>query len=129
MKKLFIHSYLFLFVLGTVFLVSCQKSDINNSNTPYLDSFASCIADSGAKLYAAFWCPHCNEQKKMFGNSWKNIESRVYVECSKPDRTQTEVCRQLNIRAYPTWKFADGSELIGKQDFSALSQKTGCILA
>jgi thiol-disulfide isomerase/thioredoxin len=29
------------------------------------DEFAKCLTDNGAKFYGAFWCPHCQAQKKM----------------------------------------------------------------
>ncbi|MEM3373914.1 MAG: thioredoxin domain-containing protein [Candidatus Woesearchaeota archaeon] len=122
MKKIYFFLFFITFIL---FLSSCSKNNIETKN---LDNFAECIANSNAKLYAAFWCPHCKEQKEMFGSSWDKIKDRVYVECSNPDRTQTEICRQQNIRGYPTWKFSDGSELLGKQDFYTLAQKTGCEL-
>ena len=31
-----------------------------------LDQFALCLGDKGAVFYGAFWCPHCQNQKKMF---------------------------------------------------------------
>src|SRR3989344_3569664 len=35
------------------------------------DPFAQCLTDNGAKMFGAYWCPHCSDQKKMFGSSWK----------------------------------------------------------
>ncbi|PIN75475.1 hypothetical protein COV18_02890 [Candidatus Woesearchaeota archaeon CG10_big_fil_rev_8_21_14_0_10_37_12] len=93
------------------------------SSTNY-DSFAQCLTDNGATFYGAFWCPHCTEQKEMFGSSVGLID---YVECSLPGgQGQTEVCQQAKIESYPTWEFADGSRQVGKLSFEALSQKTGC---
>ncbi|MFH1400946.1 MAG: hypothetical protein ABIH41_05485, partial [Nanoarchaeota archaeon] len=37
--------------------------------TPALDDFARCLTQSGATMYGASWCPHCNDQKEMFGSS------------------------------------------------------------
>ena len=31
------------------------------------DSFAQCLATKQAKMYGLYWCPHCVEQKEMFG--------------------------------------------------------------
>lgn len=44
-----------------------------------LDPLASGIASKGAKFYGAFWCPHCQAQKKIFDNAARLLP---YVECS-----------------------------------------------
>jgi len=90
------------------------------------DSFAQCLTDKGATFYGAYWCPHCANQKNLFGSSMKNVN---YVECSLPNKAgQTEICIQKNITGYPTWEFADGNRTYGEQSFEKLSQKTGCAL-
>lgn len=90
------------------------------------DTLAQCIADSGAKFYGAFWCPHCQNQKKMFGDSQKLLP---YVECSTPDQQgRTQVCIDNNIESYPTWVFTDGSRLQGEIPLSTLAEKTSCEL-
>ncbi|RMD57666.1 hypothetical protein D6825_03325 [Candidatus Woesearchaeota archaeon] len=89
-------------------------------------AFAQCVTDSGAKMYGAYWCPHCNEQKRMFGASWDIIN---YVECSLPNRAgQTEACKIAGIQSYPTWEFGDGERVSGTQTLAQLSEKTGCSL-
>jgi len=88
------------------------------------DAFASCLSEKGAVFYGAFWCPHCSDQKNMFGSSAKYIP---YVECSTSDgRSQLQVCRDAGVEGYPTWVFADGSMLSGIQSFSTLAERTGC---
>lgn len=90
------------------------------------DGLAQCLKDKGAIFYGAFWCPHCQEQKKTFGNSAKLLP---YVECSNPDgKTQTQVCIDKQVQSYPTWEFTDGSRLNGEQTPQALAEKTGCEL-
>lgn len=90
------------------------------------DSFAKCIAASGAKFYGAFWCPHCAAQKALFGTS---VQYLPYVECSLPDESgQTQICIDHGITEYPTWVFADGSTSTGETDLATLSAKTGCPL-
>ncbi|HME86954.1 MAG TPA: hypothetical protein VKE88_00920 [Candidatus Nanoarchaeia archaeon] len=93
---------------------------------PNYDDFASCITDEGATFYGAFWCPHCLDQKKAFGSSIKHI---LYIECSSPDgNSQTQACKDAGVESYPTWKFADGSTIVGEATFEQLSAKTGCPL-
>ncbi|MBI4085700.1 MAG: hypothetical protein HY433_00415 [Candidatus Liptonbacteria bacterium] len=90
------------------------------------DDFAKCIKDSGAIFYGAFWCPRCQSQKAMFGNSARLLP---YVECSLPGGSgQTPVCIANGIRGYPAWVFKDGSRLSGEIPFATISEKTGCAL-
>lgn len=90
-----------------------------------LDAFTQCLKSSGAEFYGAFWCPHCNEQKDEFGSSKRYLP---YIECSNPDNTQTQICIDKKIEGYPTWIFADGTSLSGKQSLEILAEKTKCVL-
>ena len=99
---------------------------INGAATAEQMAFAQCLTDSGAMMYGAYWCPHCQSQKEMFGASWDIIN---YVECSLPNRGgQTEACNLAGIQSYPTWEFSDGERVTGVQTFAQLSEKTGCPL-
>lgn len=88
------------------------------------DGLAQCLTDSGAKFYGAFWCPHCQTQKALFGKSAKLLP---YVECSQADgKGQLQVCIDEKIEGYPTWQFADGTRVSGEQTFAQLAEKTNC---
>ncbi len=57
----------------------------------------------GAKEYIAWWCPHCHEQKQLFGKeAYKEID---HIECgdggtdSRPD-----LCKAAKIPGFPTWQ-------------------------
>lgn len=103
----------------------CDSSDSSFKIISY-DKFASCLQDKKAVLYGAFWCPHCQTQKKLFGASEKLVP---YVECSTTDGTaQTQACIDKKITTYPTWEFADGSRLLGEIPLQTLSEKTSCDL-
>ena len=89
------------------------------------DDLAKCLDEKGVKLYGAFWCPHCQQQKQMFGSSQKYLN---YVECSTPDgESQNEVCASKNITSYPTWELSNGTRIVGEQTFEDLSKISGCI--
>lgn len=89
-----------------------------------MDLFAKCLTTNGAKLYGASWCPHCQDQKKAFGESVQFVN---YIECaSGGSKVQAQVCKDAGITGYPTWKFADNSEILGKATFDQLSEKTLC---
>jgi hypothetical protein len=91
-----------------------------------LDDFAKCINNSGAKFYNAFWCNHCQTQKKMFGSSSKYLPS---IECSTLDgQAQTQVCKDAGIQYYPTWEFIDKERLTGLIELEVLAEKTQCVL-
>jgi hypothetical protein len=94
------------------------------------DAFATCIKDSGAKFYGAFWCPHCQAQKARFG---KSAQYLPYIECSTPDgQGQLQVCKDLNINSYPTWYFptASGTPIVvgGEIELADLASRTSCVL-
>ncbi len=120
-KSIFIWSIVGIVVIaGIFFLVSA------NSKPGKLDVFAQCLKDKGAVFYAAFWCPHCQAQKAMFG---KSAELLPYTECSTADgKGQLAVCTEKNVTGYPTWEFADGSRESGEVSLQKLSEKTGCQL-
>jgi uncharacterized membrane protein/glutaredoxin len=69
---------------------------------PMLRALAVHLADQGVIMYGADWCPHCQDQKAMFGAAAKRLP---YVECSMGAQTagQTAECRNARINTYPTW--------------------------
>lgn len=90
------------------------------------DSFATCIKDSGAIFYGAFWCPHCHNQKALFGTAERFLP---YVECSNPDgKSQNETCNDAGVESYPTWVFPNGEKLTGEISLETLAAKTSCLL-
>ncbi len=97
-----------------------------NAGPKNLAPFANCLKNSGAEFYGTFWCPHCQDQKKLFGIAKSLLP---YIECSTPDGTgQTQVCKDKGIEGYPTWIFADGTQLSGLQSLQVLADKTQCTL-
>lgn len=119
-------------VVGVVVIVGGLVTIlVSQANKPgKYDAFAQCIADSGAKMYGAFWCPHCQAQKAMFGKSAKKLP---YVECSTPDgKSQLQVCKDKQIEGYPTWILADGTRIPNESSsgvsFETLAAKTNCQL-
>jgi uncharacterized membrane protein len=74
-------------------------------------ALAKHLKQMGVKKYGAYWCPHCYEQKQLFGKeAWKEIE---YIECAsdgKGKNPQPDLCREKGIQSFPTW------EIKGKLD-------------
>ncbi len=91
-----------------------------------LDGFAKCLNAKDAKMYGAWWCPHCSDQKEMFGYAFQYVN---YTECSPENqRTIKDTCKQAGIKNFPTWQFADGSRMEGPQPLAVLGEKAGCRL-
>ncbi len=115
-----------LVAVGLIILVGIFSFLSENNTSGKYDAFAKCLKDKGAVFYGAFWCPHCQNQKAMFGNSEKFLP---YVECSTSDgKGQVPLCSQKNITVYPTWEFADRSRESGEVPLNKLADKTGCPL-
>lgn len=119
MRKIGIAVLVIAVAAGLFFLVRHRQSS-------RLNAFAQCLGIKGAKMYGAFWCPHCQTQKEMFDSSFQYAP---YVECGvKGSRTPAQVCVDAGIKHYPTWVFADGARVEGEHPLEFLSQETGCPL-
>jgi hypothetical protein len=113
-------------MMGAVIVLVLAFSYLGAQGRTDLEPFAQCLKDKGAVFYGAFWCPHCHNQKAMFGTAAGMLP---YVECSAPSgRVQLEVCKEKGVTGYPTWVFADGSRLEGEVKLETLAEKTGCQL-
>lgn len=101
-----------------------ENTPINTAST-VLDKFAQCLSDKGVRMYGADWCPHCQNQKKLFGSAFKFVN---YIECADPinPRKQMQACTDADISGYPTWIFSDGQRIAGEVTFDRLAEKTGC---
>jgi len=120
-SKIIVWLVVVLIVGGGIWALASHKSGPGK-----LDGFAACLKEKGATFYGAFWCPHCQNQKKMFGSSQKLLP---YVECSTPDGNgQNALCTEKKITGYPTWEFSDGSRESGEIALEELAKKTGCTL-
>jgi hypothetical protein len=98
---------------------------LNKNDEPgAYDDFAQCITESGAVMYSAWWCPHCQDQKKLFGNSFQHIDN---TECSDPgSKNMNQICKDAGVEGYPTWVFDDGSRESGRLSLEQLSDRTDC---
>lgn len=69
---------------------------------PTIRALAEHLEDSGALFYGASWCPHCQQQKALFGAS---VDRLPYIECSPGGRNgpQSASCNAAGIQSYPTW--------------------------
>jgi len=79
---------------------------------------------SGAVMYGAFWCPHCRNQKEMFGNeAWSNIK---YVECAPQGYgANSAMCLKQGIDGYPEWRFGNGKRGSGELTLDKIAALSG----
>lgn len=90
------------------------------------DSFAKCLAGKQAKMYGLYWCPHCVDQKAMFGSAFKYVP---YVECAiKGSKELAPECKIAGVKLFPSWQFGMDPPKEGVLSLDALSEKTGCSL-
>jgi uncharacterized membrane protein len=59
------------------------------------------LREQGAVMYGAYWCPHCTEQKALFGDAAKDVP---YVECAKDAvNGRPDLCEKAGVKSFPTW--------------------------
>lgn len=84
------------------------------------DTFATCTNEKGLVMYGTDWCPHCQNQKALFGSSFENVN---FVNC---DFNEAE-CNTNGVTGYPTWKLGI-QKFSGVQSLEKLAALTGCEL-
>lgn len=71
----------------------------------YEAALARHLRDQGAVMYGAYWCPHCTEQKALFGDAAKDLP---YVECDpKGMNARPDLCEKAGVKSFPTWVLGD----------------------
>lgn len=110
-------------VIGALHLQASEKT-ARGPEDRYLRGLAERVADSGALFYGASWCPHCQEQKALFGASQDRLP---YVECSPggPRGAVASACLAADVQSYPTWVFPDGSRLTAVMSVRELADRLG----
>jgi glutaredoxin len=78
---------------------------------------AKCIGDKST-LYVQLGCPHCEDQKEMFGENLQHIN---VIDCYY----EKEKCISQNISMIPTWDISD-KYYVGVQSIDKLKTLTGC---
>lgn len=87
------------------------------------DDFAKCLTDKGIELYTTSWCPHCKNQKDLFGSSVQ------YLKLYTCDLQDAAACEKTGVESIPAWKFPNQKELsTGTKSLEELSQLSGCSL-
>jgi uncharacterized membrane protein/glutaredoxin len=80
----------------------------------------------GAKEYVAYWCPHCHDQKLLFGKeAYQLINDSIKVECAADSpKGKPELCQAAKVTGFPTW-IINGKSYSGVQNLAELAKITG----
>ncbi|MBW4469477.1 MAG: hypothetical protein KME45_03630 [Stenomitos rutilans HA7619-LM2] len=96
---------------------------VTTSSSAAAIALAKHLKSIGAKMYGAYWCPHCHEQLQLFGK--KAVAQLPYVECAEGGKNaRPALCKAAKIEGYPTWKIK-GKTYEGTQDLLDLANVSG----
>ena len=98
---------------------------VTTTSGPAQLALARHLGEVGAKEYGAYWCPHCHEQKMLFGKEAAALID--YIECDpKGQNSRAEICQAAgaNIKGFPTWEIK-GQFYSGTQSLEKLADLSG----
>ena len=89
-------------------------------SSPEKIKLAEHLTEQGAVMYNAYWCPHCHDQKEMFG---KEAAAKLnLVECAKDGfNNKSELCESKGITGFPSWEI-NGSIDSGVKSLKELAE-------
>ena len=72
-------------------------------SSPEKIKLAEHLTKEGAVMYNAYWCPHCHDQKEMFGK--EASEKLNLVECASDGfNNKRDLCEAKGITGFPSWE-------------------------
>lgn len=106
---------------GETFMVPAKAK---RESTDQAIALAKYLQSTNSKMYGAFWCPHCQRQKELFGKeAWKYV---TYLECSpKGYKSKFATCIQDGIDGYPSWSFGNGKSQGGEMELAEIAKLSG----
>ena len=96
---------------------------VKAKSSPEQIKLAQHLKATGAKFFAAYWCPYCTLQREMFGSDGAQV--LPYVECAQ-DGFQNEAvaCRENKVEGFPSWQI-NGKLYPGLKSLTALQLLSG----
>lgn len=96
---------------------------ITTTSSPANIELAKHLTANDIKMYGAFWCGHCHDQKQMFGQ--EAVRELTYIECDPNGQNpQPDLCKAANIQGYPSWEIK-GQIFAGTQSLEDLAKLSG----
>jgi uncharacterized membrane protein len=78
------------------------------------------LTKTGAKMYGAYWCSHCHDQKELFGK--EAVAKMPYIECAEGGKNaQPATCTAAGVKSFPTWEI-NGKKLEGAEPLTKLAE-------
>ena len=82
---------------------------VQSISKPSQIKLAKHLTNKGIVMYSAYWCPHCHDQKEMFGK--EATKELKIVECAKDGyQNQALLCESKGITGYPSWEINQSIE-------------------
>ena len=89
-------------------------------SSPEKIKLAEHLTNEGVVMYNAYWCPHCHDQKEMFGK--EATKKLNLVECAKDGfNNKRELCEAKGITGFPSWEI-NGSIESGVKSLKELAK-------
>ena len=86
-------------------------------------NFAKFLTKNNIKMYSAYWCPHCHDQKQLFGKA--AAKELTIIECAKDGKeNQFELCQMKDISGFPSWEI-NNEIYSGTRELKELADLTG----
>ena len=96
---------------------------VTSESSPAAVALADHLTSTGAVMYSAYWCPHCHEQKELFGK--EGAAKLQVVECAADgENNQADLCRSKGLEGFPSWEIK-GSIESGVQSLPSLAERSG----
>jgi hypothetical protein len=103
-------------------VIEQEGPPITNESVPDQIALATHLQRIQARMFGAYWCPHCHTQQELFGEP--AFTAITYIECDPRGKdAKPDLCKAANIKAYPTW------EIRGKYYTGRLSLEKLAILS
>jgi len=115
---------LIMLIASVVVIAGCSKGqsiDASWYSADQTEKLAQCLTDKGIIMYGTTRCPHCQNQKKRFGDAADLI---TFVDCDE-SRIQ---CQAAGVEGFPTWITPDGQRYSGDQPLESLATIGACDL-
>ena len=115
---------------GTQAFRPYKEPEVTTQSTKETLSLVQKLKKIDAKMYGAFWCSHCFDQKQAFGK--EAMKDFPYVECFpagyKKGIKQEQACETADVKGFPTW-IIKGEKLEGDQELQVLEAAADKYLA
>jgi protein-disulfide isomerase len=120
MNKLIVIIILILVFLAAGYLgyTGLLTGKAGNGGSGDAEGLAKCLTDKGVVMYGSKYCPHCRNQKEMFGDAFQYVN---YIECTE----ERQKCMDAGITGVPAW-IIDGNKYEGVQPLEKLAELAGC---